>query len=73
MKIQFIEVGPNNSSWTAEVSELEYEALYREVKDKAMLMSRTIDFSYDGESKSGEVIVGGFRTVGKFKVLETVH
>lgn len=33
------------------------------------LLSRDIDFDYDPEINEGSIIVGGFRIVGKFKVL----
>lgn len=63
MKVKFIDVGRNKKSWEAECDgELNYNWLYSQAK-KA-LMSSDIDFSDDG------TIFAGFRSVGKFEVVE---
>lgn len=63
MKVKFIEVGRDNKSWEAECNgELTYEWLYGQAK-KA-LRSSDIDFSEDG------TIFAGFRSVGRFEVIE---
>ena len=73
MKVEFIDVGMNKKSWSAEISDLFHEELFKEVKKNGDIMSQNIDFTYDNETNSGQVIVGGFRIVGTFKVLDIVH
>lgn len=63
MKVKFKEIGRNKDNWESECEELTYEWLYSQVK--RYLMSDNIDFSEDGT-----VLVGGFRPVGKFEVVE---
>lgn len=64
MKVEFIGVGRGNDNWISECDkELNYEWLYQEVKK--VLMSDEIDFSDEGD-----IIVGGFRKVGEFKIKE---
>ena len=70
MKVKFFDVGSTNASWTAEIKSLDYEVLYRQVKSKGAIMSSGIEFTYDEESKEGDIIVGMFRKVGEFKVIE---
>jgi hypothetical protein len=70
LTIKFIEVGASKLSWSTQVKELSHETLLAAVKGKGALMSSDIDFSYDEQSGSGQVIVGMFRTVGRFEVAE---
>ena len=75
MKIRFIDVGRNNANWEAEckaekIEELEYEWLYSQVKKRAMVMSREIDFMVNTEDNTSGVITAGFRTIGTFTILQ---
>ena len=75
MKIKFIDVGRNNVSWEAEckaehIEELEYEWLYSQVKKRAMVMSKEIDFLIDCADNTNGVITAGFRPIGKFTILQ---
>lgn len=69
MKVEFSNVGMNNMNWTANIKELSFDSLYRQVKNKGALGSRDVDFSFDEKSQTGCIIVGMFRKVGEFKVL----
>lgn len=72
MKVQFTNVGGSNMSWTATIPALNFEQLHSQVKKRGAVMSESVEFSYDEESKTGSVIVGMFRVVGEFKVLSDV-
>ncbi|MCY9864947.1 hypothetical protein OTK49_20745 [Vibrio coralliirubri] len=71
MKVKFINVGSNNMNWTANLQSLSFRELERQIKSKGALMSRTLDFIFDEESQKGNIIVGVFRKVGEFEVVET--
>ncbi len=75
MKIKFIDVGRNNANWEAEckaekIEDLEYEWLYSQVKKRAMVMSKEIDFLINREDNTSGVITAGFRTIGTFTILQ---
>ena len=75
MKIKFIDVGRNNVSWEAEckaekIEDLEFEWLYSQVKKRAMVMSKEIDFLIDCADNTNGVITAGFRPIGKFTILQ---
>lgn len=42
--------------------------LARKVRAAGGLMSRDVDFTYDDTTRTGTVLVGGFRPVGTFRV-----
>ncbi|QFT40053.1 MULTISPECIES: hypothetical protein [unclassified Vibrio] len=71
MKVEFIEVGGNNMSWTSELEELDHDSLYKAVKSRGALMSEDIGFRYNDKTKTGVIVVGMFRAAGQFKVVET--
>ncbi|MDF2815719.1 MAG: hypothetical protein K0Q81_1919 [Paenibacillus sp.] len=65
MQVKFIDVGRNNKSWEAECNgELTYKFLYGQVKKNGDVVSSGLDFTDDG------AILAGFRTIGRFEVLE---
>lgn len=68
MQVEFINVGADNICWTADIEELHHDSFYREVKNKGAIMSDCIDFTIDDNGINGQVIVGGLRIVGEFKV-----
>lgn len=70
MQVRFIDVGGFNMNWTADLPELNYDNLYKAVKSKGALGSQDIEFTYDENSKKGDIVVGMFRTVGTFEVVE---
>ena len=59
--------------WTAEVDELNFENLYKQVKSKGAILSSDIEFKFDDETQTGIIIVGAVRTVGKFEIIGTIH
>ncbi|UTZ44534.1 hypothetical protein [Vibrio campbellii] len=71
--MNFIDVGGSSMNWSAEIGELNYENLYKEVKEKGALMSNDIEFRYEEESGKGFIIVGMVRTGGKFEVVQANH
>jgi hypothetical protein len=68
MIVDFINVGASNHNWRAEVEKLDHDLFYKEVQNKGAIMSSDIDFSIDDSGINGQVIVGGMRIVGEFKV-----
>ena len=64
MKVNFIEVGANKKSWSAETEELTEEWLYEQAR--TALNSRIIKFYVNGDA--GNIVVGGMRLVGRFLV-----
>ncbi len=69
IKVEFINVGSNNKNWTATLASLTHSALYAQVKGQSAVMSRGVEFEYDSATNSGEIVVGGMRTVGHFRVV----
>lgn len=70
MKIQFINVGADSMSWTANIPKLDHDSLYAAVKSRGALNSQVIDFSYIESANIGEVYVGRIRKVGTFNVVQ---
>lgn len=73
MIVKFQDVGRNNISWEAEctandISELEYDWFYNQVKTRACVMSREIDFLLNKEDETTGIIIAGFHTIGKFAI-----
>ncbi|MCG9575428.1 hypothetical protein L1D14_04175 [Vibrio tubiashii] len=69
MQINFIDVGGSSMNWSTEMDELNFESLYKEVKESGALYSKNIEFRFEEESGKGFIIVGMVRTVGKFEVV----
>ena len=78
MKVEFFEVGRNKRSWVADTSAIHKddlnedgapssEWLAREAKSRGGLLSNDVDVAGD-DLANLEVIVGGFRAVGRCKV-----
>ncbi len=70
MQIQFINVGANKMSWTANIPKLDHDSLYAEVKSSGALYSQCIDFTYSEKDNLGDIFVGQIREVGTFKVVQ---
>lgn len=68
--IEFVEVGRGRHTWTTRVKQLSHGALLRAVKQKGALMSSDIEFGFDDETQEGAIFVGGFRKVGRFRVID---
>ena len=49
---------------------MEYEWLYSQVKKRAMVMSKEIDFLIDKKDNINGIITAGFHTIGKFTILQ---
>ena len=65
MKVRFIEVGREKKSWEAECrGELTYDFLIGEVRKNNALYSSDVGFYEDG------AIRAGFRTVGRFEIIQ---
>jgi hypothetical protein len=78
MNIEFRNVGRGKRTWTAEISEeggehYICERLLREIKKSKALGSRGIDIQYDPGTWDGEILVGGFRPVGTFRVASSAN
>lgn len=61
MLVKFIEVGRNKLTWTESTKEASRNWMLSQVRSK--LMSREIEFI------EGDIVVGGFRTVGKYEIV----
>ena len=74
--IEFERVGRDKRSWSvpcpcaADNQEMVEFVALKSVKAARALLSREIDTYYNAETRTGSVVVGGFRTVGTFKVVE---
>jgi hypothetical protein len=81
VRVKFTNVGRNKRNWTRDFNaadvatapaDLEYQVA-REALKNGGLMSRGVDALFDeGSTTTGTIIVGGWRTVGHFEVVETV-
>lgn len=69
VSVKFIEVGRNRQSWTATMKTVTMNAIVRQVKQHASILSREIEVNFDQETRKGTLWVGGFRKVGDFEVL----
>jgi len=64
--VHFENVGRDKRSWSATISHVSHEVLARQVRPH--LMSCTIEFMIDEDGSGGDVIVGGWRPVGRFRI-----
>jgi hypothetical protein len=62
-KVKFKDVGRNHKTWEVELPDTEPETLAKEAR-KAGLLSSVVD------CMGGHVMVGGWRTVGTYEVLD---
>lgn len=73
MKVQFEDVGRGKVSFVVDIpiveGELSYQAMELACRHNGRLMSSDVDFSCDPDGQHGEVIVGGFRVVGRWKAV----
>lgn len=67
-KVKFKNLGRWKATFEASIKELDHGSLLKAVRP--YLMSRDVEFSVDPDTNEGRVLVGGFRAVGTFKVLE---
>lgn len=63
LRFQLVEVGRDHCNATVEVESL--DQLPDAVRKRARLMSRAVEIHWDNEHLTGDVVVGGFRPVGK--------
>lgn len=73
MIVKFQDVGRNKISWEAEctakdISELEYDWFYNQVKKRAFVMSCELDFILNEKDNTTGTIYAGFHTIGKFVI-----
>lgn len=72
MTVEFIDVGRDKRSWTETIEGKDlYFEIERVVRRSGAIMSRGIDVEIE-EDGTGKIIVGGFRTVGTFKIRDYV-
>jgi hypothetical protein len=70
-KVEFAGVGRDNRSWTSALQQQPTEAiLERLVRKHGGLASREIECVFDEDMEHGTIIVGGYRPVGAFRVIE---
>lgn len=65
MKVQFRNVGRDKRSWVATVKN--ERALLRAAAKP--LLSRDVGIEFSADGLGGEIIVGGYRTVGTFEIV----
>lgn len=68
MKIHFENVGRDHLSWSAEIEDVTYRRLLAEIRKKKALASRDVEFDFAEDGMSGNVIVGGWRPIGRFSL-----
>lgn len=66
MHVTFQNLGRGKLTFTHRIEDLTHDALYDIVFNSRALRSEDIDFTWNPETQTGAVIVGGFRTVGTF-------
>lgn len=72
MTVEFKDVGRSKLSWTATIKGVDVlDEILRAVKKKKALGSKYIDIEIL-EDGTGTIIVGGFRTVGAFTIIDYV-
>jgi len=64
-KVKFINVGRDDKCWEAETATVDHDWLYAQVKKNMAILSSGVEFY-----ENGSIVVGGFRIVGKFEVME---
>lgn len=68
MTVNFIDVGRDKRSWSATIKGNDILGeIASAVRKSGAIMSRSLDIELD-EDGVGEIIIGGFRTVGMFKI-----
>lgn len=70
MNVVFEGVGRGKLTWTAELASLSERALVREIQKKGALKSRGVDVEFNDDGTAGIILVGGFRCVGTFRVID---
>ncbi len=71
-KVQFTNVGRNQTCWIESMPAVNEVTLYKAVKKRGGLASKGIDFDWESKTE-GTILVGGFREVGKFHILPDCH
>lgn len=66
MHVTFKNLGRGKLTFTHRIEDLTHDALYHAVHASHALRSQDIEFTWNPETQTGAVIVGGFRTVGTF-------
>lgn len=73
ISVEFFEVGREKKRFTATLSEIDHDEMYKVVRRSGALMSRDISFSQNPDTNTG-IIHAGMHTVGKWRGLpETVE
>lgn len=70
LDVKFEDVGRDKKAWTLRTWGVDPDAMLRSIRQRGSLSSREIDIAFADDGKSGHVIVGGFRPVGRFTVTE---
>lgn len=67
VRVKFIDVGRDKQSWEATLPRTQ-AAFVRSIRAHSALLSRDVWVDMDG-GNTGEIVVGGFRVVGKVEIL----
>jgi hypothetical protein len=69
MTVHFSKVGRDKRSWSKDFGKtITDSAIAKEAKRGAGLMSSDVDAITNDDGSSGDIIVGGWRTVGTFTI-----
>src|SRR6185436_1185317 len=68
--VRFEAVGRDKKSWETQLESLSDAALIRQIRQRAALMSRDMEFDWDDAGESATIVVGGFRCVGSVRVID---
>lgn len=63
--VKFTDVGRDKKTWEQEFDKLTYASLIRSVRARSALLSSNVEFDLESQ----QIIVGGFRVVGKIELL----
>jgi hypothetical protein len=68
--VEFKEVGRGKVSWEELLPAPDEALILRSIRNKKALMSHGVDVEISEDGKCGTIFVGGFRTVGKFEIVQ---
>lgn len=68
MKIHFKDVGRDKNNWTSECDNLTESWIAKEAKRNGGLLSSGVEAIINDSGLAGDIIVGGWRSVGKFTI-----
>ena len=71
VNVKFTNVGRDKRNWSQSISiDNFWNNIAKAIKRSCAIMSQDIEFIEDDSGIAGVIVVGGFRTVGKFEITD---